>query len=347
MKRQVTLLQRLFAEPSRFSFDAAVGLLLWARRRGDPATAVRFRSPSGLAFPPADIPVLREGDNGQPPRATVSVMGLTGPSGVLPRLYTETVTATLRHRSCALHDFLDMLSHRLVALFARAGVKYRPHRSASVAALAGLPTADPIARSILALTGYATPHMADRLEVGTDPLLHYAGFFAAHPRSAERLQALISDWLGQKVIVEQFAGAWLALQPADQTRLPEGVLAGAWNRLGVDAALGERAWDLQARVVLHIGPMRRVAFDALQPSRPALARLVSLVRTFLPPEIGFAVNPVLDPTDVPPLALNRPADPTARLGWNTWLPLTAVPRQRPADDASFEEYVIQQEARAS
>ncbi|MBV8578076.1 MAG: type VI secretion system baseplate subunit TssG, partial [Acetobacteraceae bacterium] len=209
MKRQVTLRQRLFAEPQRFGFDAGVGLLLWACRRRDPARAARFRSPSGLAFPPADIPALREGENGRPPRATVSVMGLTGPSGVLPRLYSETVAATLRHRSRALHDFLDLLSHRMVALFARAGAKYRLHRSAAVTALAEPPTPDPTARAILALTGYATPHMADRLEVGTDPLLHYAGFLAAHPRSAERLQALISDWLGQKVTVEQFAGAWL------------------------------------------------------------------------------------------------------------------------------------------
>ena len=31
---------------------------------------------------------------------------------------------------------------------------------------------------LLALTGYGTPHLTDRLAVGTEPLLHYAGLFA-------------------------------------------------------------------------------------------------------------------------------------------------------------------------
>jgi predicted component of type VI protein secretion system len=36
------------------------------------------------------------------------------------------LTATLRSRSAALHDFLDMLSHRLVAFFARR--RQMPHQ---------------------------------------------------------------------------------------------------------------------------------------------------------------------------------------------------------------------------
>ena len=347
VRQKLTLRQLLFTQPRRFEFDAAVGLLLRMARNADPAKAVRFRSPAGLAFPPADIPVLREGESGgAPARATVGVMGLTGPSGVLPRRYSESVTATRRDRSHALHDFLDMLSHRLVAMFARAGVKYRPARSAGVSALAAPPRADPAAAALLALTGYATPHMADRLEAGADPLLHYSGFFSAHPRSAERLQSFLSDWLGQAVCVEQFAGVLAPAAAGRPDPLGARRVAGAWSRLGVDAAIGVRAWNLQGRVVLRIGPMSRAAFEALLPDRPVLSRLVSLVRAFLPPEIEFAVNPVLDPAEVPTLVLDAAADPRPRLGWNTWLPLSAVARQQPAGDASFEESVIQNEARS-
>ena len=56
---------------------------------------------------------------------------------MLPRSYTELLNTTLRERSPALHDFLDMLSHRMVALFARAGAKYRPHLLAEIGRLAG------------------------------------------------------------------------------------------------------------------------------------------------------------------------------------------------------------------
>ena len=71
------------------------------------------------------------------PEVTVGLMGLTGPSGVLPRYYSEVVTQTLRSRSTALRDFLDLLAHRFVAFFARGGIKYRPARAAEAAALRG------------------------------------------------------------------------------------------------------------------------------------------------------------------------------------------------------------------
>ena len=69
------------------------------------------------------------------PEVTVGLIGLTGPSGVLPRYYSEVVTQTLRARSTALRDFLDLLAHRFVAFFARAGIKYRPARAAETASL--------------------------------------------------------------------------------------------------------------------------------------------------------------------------------------------------------------------
>ena len=93
---------------------------------------MRFRSPAGLVYPPSDVlEVRQQGD--APPDVTVSLMGLTGPPGVLPRYYSEIVTQTLRSRSTALRDFLDLLAHRFVAFFARAGIKYRPARAAEAA----------------------------------------------------------------------------------------------------------------------------------------------------------------------------------------------------------------------
>jgi type VI secretion system protein ImpH len=118
-------LEQLAKEPQRFGFDAGIRVLLHSAGATDPGSVVRFRSVSGLAYPPADILRLALKEEGIPPDLVVSVMGLTGPSGVLPRSYSETVNRTLRSRSDSLRDFLDMLSHRMLALFARAGMKYR------------------------------------------------------------------------------------------------------------------------------------------------------------------------------------------------------------------------------
>jgi type VI secretion system protein ImpH len=342
-----TPLERLAAEPERFSFDAAVRLLAAHRRVAEMAEAARFHAPHGLAYPPGDV--LRYTPAAQDaPGLVVGLIGLTGPAGVLPRHYSEAVVQQVRGRSRALPDFLDMLAQRLIAHFAAAGTKYRIHRAADVARLRAASEAaqargeaerSPIAHALLAFAGHATPHLVERLEAGADPLIHYAGIFATRPRSAERLRALVSDWLGQPVEVEQFAGAWLPLPAEQRTRLPVGIGSGQFARLGVDAAIGVRAWDASARVVLRLGPLSAPGFDSLLPDRPALARMVSLVRAFLGFETGFAVNPVLAADAIAPLRLDAAADPAPRLGWNTWLP--AARRASDGNEAVFEAEIVE------
>jgi type VI secretion system protein ImpH len=340
----------LFAAPRRFRFDAAMRVLLRAARSADPAEVINFRTPPGLAYPTADITTIEPPVDGQLPRVTTPVIGLTGTTGVLPRIYTETVTVTLRNRSRALYDFIDMLSQRAAGMFARAGIKYRLNRSVETAIAAGRTELDQASEAVLSFTGFATPHLVDRLRIGAEPLLHYAGLFASRPRSAEKLAALTSDWLGRQVEIVQFAGAWLPLAPDQRTSLARGRHPGAWNRLGVDAAAGVRAWDPQARIILRIGPLDWAGFAALMPDRRGLQRLVTLVRAFLGFEIAFAVNPVLSGPEVPPLRLERGADPAPRLGWNTWIPDPDPPpvraRRPDAAEAMFEAEIVEAEERA-
>jgi type VI secretion system protein ImpH len=339
--RDRSLLQTLIEEPARFGFDAAVAVLMQAAGRAEPGEAVRFHAASGLGFVPSDVLAVERGEDGL--RATVGLIGLTGPSGVLPRPYTDMVNGEQRRRSPALAEFLDLLAQRPIAQFAGAGIKYRPHRAAAANALA-----DPAAASVpadglrdilLALTGYATPHLAPRLAVGTDPLLFYAGHFSAWPRSADRLAALLSDWLGRTVEVEQFAGAWLALEPEQMSALPAGDRPGQFCQLGIDAAAGNRAWDAQARIILHIGPLDLGGFESMLPDRTLLRRLAALVRAYLGFETDFAINPILAAAAVPPLGISAAAPP--RLGWNSWLP-TGEARREDADEALFEAGLIEQ-----
>ena len=343
-------LARLARAPWRFGFDAAVRLLMLRQRSEDPAGAIAFRASSGLAFPAAEVSEVKL--EGETPRLSSPVMTLAGAMGVLPRYYTEALASALRQRSPAFAAFLDLLAQRLVGHFARAGIKYRPHRAVEAAALqraasAGADTAtrapaDPVAAVLFALTGFGTGHLRERVAAGTDPLLHYAGTFALRPRSADRLAALASDWLGRPVEVCQFAGAWLPLSRSEQTRLPTGARPGAHGRLGVDAAIGERAWDIQGRVVLRIGPLERGSFVALLPDREGLRQFVSLVRAYLGLETDFAVNLVLAAAAVPPLELSPAAEAPPRLGWNTWMPM---PRGGTADaaEAVFEAAVVEAE----
>jgi type VI secretion system protein ImpH len=100
-------------------------------------------------------------------------------------------------------------------------------------------------------------------------------------------------------------------------------------------------------VVLRIGPLDLAYFERLLPDRPLLRELVSLVRAFVGFEVGFAVNPVLARDAVPPLVMSRPDEPGAAgagplLGWNTWIPTSAVaPRRTDANDAVFEAEIVE------
>lgn len=339
---------RLFAAPQAFAFDAAIRVLTFARGRADPADAARFRSVPNFAFPAADITDARLRDaltDEKPPRITTPVMGLIGPTGVLPRHYTEATGRTLRNRSPALHDFIDTLAHRFVAGFARAGIKYRVNRTADSAVIdPGSP--DPVAATLLALSGFATPGMVDRLLAGPEPVLHYAGLFAMRPKSADRLAALVTDWIGREVAVVQFAGAWLAIPPEQRTRLGGGRAPGAFSGLGIDAAIGVRAWDPQGRIVLRVGPLTGPEFSSLLPDQPGLMRLVSLVRAYVGLEIGFAINPVLLRAEVPALVLDRSAASPARLGWNSWLSAStgSVHPRQDAAHAVFEAETVEAQA---
>ena len=93
-----SLEQRLFEHGYTFDFFQAVRLL----RRLDPGRVgvglggppgleiVRFRAHVSLNFPPSSIHELERPTSALPvPTMTQAFMGLTGPSGVLPRHYTE------------------------------------------------------------------------------------------------------------------------------------------------------------------------------------------------------------------------------------------------------------------
>lgn len=332
MRRPLSTAARLRSTPHRFGFDAALRVLMRAARTHDPADAARFSSDADLGFPGGEVSAVES--EGRKPRVMLSLIGLTGASGVLPRLYGQTAVTSARRGSTALAGFLDLLSHRMVAFFGWAGIKYRLHRQAEQAALSAPVVREPAARVLLALTGHGTPGLAERVAAGTEPLLHYAGLFATRPRSAERLAALVSDWLGHPVQVRQFAGAWLSLPEDQRTVLPAAGSAGAWNRLGVDAAIGVQSWDIQGQIVLRIGPLGRADFEALLPGRPVYMRLVSLVRAFLGLETGFAVNPVVARDAAFPLCLN--GDGSAMLGWNTWVTAPGRAFTTDAADAVFQ-----------
>ena len=164
------------------------------------------------------------------------------------------------------------------------------------------------------------------------------------PRSAERLGALLSDWLGMQVEVVEFAGAWLPLPPDQRTRLSAPTAPGTgWRRCGGRRArLGpagphhpaHRAARPAGLPAAAAGPARAappgVAGPRLCRLRNRLCRQSGAGRARGARRCGWTPQ----------------ADPPPRLGWNTWMPGPAggFTARGDAADAVFEAEVIEASA---
>ncbi len=339
----------LFREPYRFNFFQAVRLLEWvlrerggARRRQPvgrdfPAgrEVVRFRCLASLAFPAGAVaevvdPDAQPGPAPAPAAMTVSFLGLTGPQGALPRHYTALLLRRLRLKDSSLRDFLDLFNHRLVSLFYRAWEKYRLPFAYERTVLDGRgPETEPCTRALYSLVGLGTPGLRERLSFDDEALLYYAGHFAHRPRSAAALEAILADYFGLPVHVQQLLGQWLRLGPEDHSLMPgPGCPEGRNNELGMNLVAGEQVWDVQSKFRLRLGPLTYGQFRALMPDRAALRRVAELARSYVGVEFDFDVQLVLRAAEVPRCRLGGGAE-GAHLGWNTW-----VSSGPPAHDAA-------------
>ena len=362
-RRHLSTLQQLAQEPYAFEFFQAVRLIELAtcyRAVGDDAPtanpvgedfapgseSVRFRAAASQSFPGSDITEFTPASQGPPPRQartpaqmTVSFMGLTGPSGVLPRHYTQRLIDQLREDH-GMREFFDIFNHRVISQFYRVWKKY--HFPISYEAQArqsyranDRPIDDPFTFGLYCLVGIGTDGLRRRQEIPDEGLLCYAGLFAHHPRNAVSLERMVSDYFGLPTDVLQFRGQWLWLSTADQTRLSAvGQTGGDNNQLGVTAIVGERVWGMENKFRVRLGPLSYADFWKLTPGGSQLIPLSQLVRSYVGSDLDFEVQPVLRREEVPSCQLAADGDIGPHLGWNTWI--RSVAMQRDAEDAVFQ-----------
>jgi type VI secretion system protein ImpH len=327
-----SLIARLRDAPWKFRFFQAVRILERRRARqaapgranaipmvgeeADPGQrTVRFRSAMRLSFPASEIEALSDED-GELPAVTVTFMGLSGPSSVMPLHYSVAVWREFRNHSTALRDFFDLFTDRLIAFFYRAWAKYRVPISVERSSPAGQ---DGVSEALRSFIGFGTDHLSGRVDVDEHALLHYSGLLSHFPRNGTGLEDMLRDYFRQAIEVVPFDGRWLAL-PADQrTRLASGDGgAGGFASLSVDAVVGESYWDVESSFAIHIGPVGYADFLSFLPDGMHLRQLAALTKLYVNPEMGIRVQLCLKRDEVPIPQLGAAGTPP-QLGWNTWL----------------------------
>ncbi len=319
------LSDELASDASAYEFFQAVRLLaLEARGTGDPSrdglpSGLRFRTPATLSFPPSELVRYRPAEVSASPadelrdEMTVAFMGLTGPSGALPAVYTELL---IERRDVfgdtAAHAFLDLFSHRAIALFHGAWRKYRHWLGVESGERDGL------TRNLLDLAGLGFGRLREALDsggkagCGENFFIRHAGLLAQKPLSASAVASLVGAFARVPAELVQFVGQWVELPLGEQTRLGSG-----GGELGCSAFIGGRLWDRQTKVQLRLGPMRRERFEQFLPGERGTEGLAELMRFAVGFGLACDVILVLDRGDVP--APRLAADAQLRLGANVWL----------------------------
>ena len=282
-----------------------------------------------LGYATEDVPGYEAGAYGRPARVTVASIGLLGPEGPMPLHLTRWVLDRLSQRWFAgadarqtsdttFVDFVNMLQHRMIALFYRAWADQTPavqverrgggRVEAMLAALAGI-----------GLPGTRNDGAAELNRVK----LRQAAALASQVDGPERLTLFVAEAFGVPVRLEEFVAAWIRVPRALQTRLGRTHAA-----LGAGASIGPRTFTRQARVELRIGPLGIADYLAFLPATRRLETLKRSIRDLVGDGVDVDVRLVLARQDVPPPTLG-----TAQLGRTAWL-------ARPGESADAEDLLL-------
>lgn len=306
----VQMLERIY--PDR----EVVGGFVHPRRE-----VARFVTNPSLGFPASEIQSI-EWREDAPPLVMVNFMGLTGPSGVLPHVYTMLLIERRWSRDRTLHEFLDLFHHRAISLFYQAWRKYR--------IAAGYGTAgDRFTQYLKDCVGIGVEGLQDRQEVLDESLLYYAGLLMLQPRSAIALEHLLEDYFNAPVEIHQFVGAWRTLAREAQCEMTDEERIS--RQLGFGAVAGDEIWDQGSKVRIRIGPLSLRKYRSFLPGGQAHAALRALTRFYSGGQLDFEVQLVLAREETPELGIGVEGDEALPLGLCSWA--KTGPFEHDPDDA--------------
>ena len=279
-----------------------------------------------LGFAVQDVAKVEPATENAPARVTVANIGLLGPEGPMPLHLTRWVLDRLSQRWFAradmrevsdttFVDFVNILQHRMIALFYRAWADAHPpvqvtrkdggRIRAMSAALAGLG---------LCGTGPGEPSQIDATKIS------HASALAHQVDGPERLTLFLADLLKVPVRLREFVGSWTSIPQELQSRI-----GGRHGQLGRSATIGPRSFQRQQRIELLIGPLTFTDYVAFLPGGERRKTLQSAVRDLVGDGLDVDVRLVLKRNDVPAARIGA-----MRIGHIAWL---ARPKDRgDADD---------------
>jgi type VI secretion system protein ImpH len=322
-ERLAALLER---DPGRFEPTTAFRIAQSSAETAcEDSMALDVSSHAGVAAAPLPVSGFRRGKGKA--SLTSSLAALSGPLGSLPPFYNELVAREERNRSRALGAFFDLFSARMSELFVAAGEKYRLARRLRWSRDR---KDNAFITSLFALTGFGTARLKEKSGVEGDLILRFSGFFAARIRNAANLRAMLREFTGLPIEIEQFRGRWLTIPLEERSQL--GQRTGV--QLGVNASAGAFVQNFSASFRIVIGPLDYSDYRALAPGGRNVSEISALARLYVGAGLDFDIQVILKKEQIPGCRLGDQGEP-ARLGWNSWARI--APAARDSGDAIIPE----------
>jgi type VI secretion system protein ImpH len=299
---RTSLIESLETHPEQYDFFQAVRLLQLSLHHSshiDPESAlgeeISFFSSLSLSFPSGEIESLRiklptiddESPHSDPLpskryRLCPTMIGLTGPLGALPVVYTQGLSAqvTVKQDSAAA-SFLDLFNNRLISLFFKAATRY------SLPLQYELKGRHAYLDHLHALTGY-TPTQSSEPTID-EAFAQFGGLIQGQQVSGESLRQVLSSYLNEDVSIDQFIPEWFDI-PDDQRTC----LGGSFAQLGQSTFCGARVLQIDSRIRLNIGPLSQQHYDALLPHGKTYRAMKQLLTRWCSPTTSIEVVLVLD-----------------------------------------------------
>lgn len=275
-----------------------------------------------LAFATRDVVGFHPAADKRSARITVANLGLLGPEGPMPLHLTRRVLDRLSQRWFAgvdaretsdttFVDFVDILQHRMMALFYRAWADAHPEVQAE------RKSGGRVGSMLQALSGGGLPGTRDSDPAAEVIKLRQAAALAHQVDGPERLTLFLAEAFKVPVQLTEFVAAWIPIPAPLQTRLGK-----AHAALGGSATIGPRVFSRQSRVELRIGPLKIADYKAFLPGTRKFETLRAAVRELLGGTLDVDLRIVLARDEVPPARLGE-----AQLGRIAWV----APRKEGGD----------------
>ncbi|TPO11120.1 type VI secretion system baseplate subunit TssG [Mesorhizobium sp. B1-1-5] len=276
-----------------------------------------------LSFSARDVIKFQDAGEKAPARVTIANLGLLGPEGPMPLHLTRWVLDRLSQRwftgadaqqtsDTTFVDFVNILQHRMIALY------YRAWADAHPAVQVERSVGGRVRAMLEAMAGIGLPGTQDP-ELDT-VRLRQAGSLANQVDGAERLALFLATAFKVPVEIKEFVAAWITIPAALQSRVGK-----AYAALGGGATIGPRVFSRQSRIELRVGPLSLDDFKSFLPGERRLGLFKKAVRDMIGEALDVDLRIVLARDAVP-----SPKMGTIQLGRTSWL-------SRPAEKGDADD----------